>query len=96
MPSVIISPLIPKNMVDHRLYDHASIPATVEKLFGMAPMTKRDTAANTVLPLLSLAAARDDTPSNLPSPATSTTSPLLEMAITRTKLFRKHGAKPTP
>ena len=75
VPSVIISPWIPKNTVDHRLYDHSSVPATIEQLFGMTPMTKRDAAANTVLPLLSLAAARDDAPSNLaiagPSPASS-------------------------
>ena len=81
VPGVIISPWIPKNTVDHRLYDHSSVPATVEKLFGMTPMTERDTAANTVLPLLSLAAARDDTPANLTSPATSPTAPLLEMPI---------------
>ena len=81
VPSVIISPWIPKNTVDHRLYDHSSVPATVEEVFGMAPMTKRDASAKTVLPLLSLAAARDDTPANLPSPATSPASPLLEMAI---------------
>lgn len=82
VPSVIISPWIPKNTIDHRLYDHSSVPATVEKLFGMAPMTKRDAAANTVLPLFSLAAARDDTPSTLPSPATSPASPLLDTAMT--------------
>jgi hypothetical protein len=81
VPGVIISPWISKNTVDHRLYDHSSVPATIEKLFDLAPMTKRDTAANTVLPLLSLAAARDDTPANLPFPAASPASSLLEMAI---------------
>jgi phospholipase C len=60
---------------------NSSVPATVEKLFGLPPMTKRDIAANTVLPLLSLATARDDTPTQLQSPATSLASPLLEMAI---------------
>ncbi len=81
VPCVIISPWIPKNTVDHRLYDHSSIPATIERLFGMAPMTKRDAAANNVLPLLSLAAARDGAPSTLPSPATSPVSSILKTAI---------------
>jgi phospholipase C len=81
VPAVIISPWISKNTVDHRLYDHASIPATLEKLFGMDPLTERDRAANTLLPLLSLDAARDDTPATLPSPAISAASPMLAMAI---------------
>jgi phospholipase C len=77
VPAVIISPWIPRNTIDHRLYDHSSIPATLEKLFGMDPMTARDAAANTVLPLLSLDAARTDTPATLPSPPSSPASPML-------------------
>ncbi|HTC61342.1 MAG TPA: alkaline phosphatase family protein [Candidatus Saccharimonadales bacterium] len=71
VPAVIISPWIPRNVVDHRLYDHSSIPATIEKIFGIDPLTERDRAANPVLPLLSLDVARDDTPITLPSPASS-------------------------
>jgi len=70
VPAVIVSPWIPKNVVDHRLYDHSSIPATLEKLFGLEAMTARDAAANTLLPLLSLGTARNDTPLTLPAPAT--------------------------
>jgi phospholipase C len=81
VPGVIISPWIPKNTIDHRLYDHSSVPATLENLFALAPMTKRDEAANTVLPLLSLAVARDDTPATLPSLASSPAAPILEMAM---------------
>jgi phospholipase C len=69
VPAVVISPWIPKNVVDHRLYDHASIPATVGKLFGLNSMTARDASANTVLALLSLDSARGDAPTTLPSPA---------------------------
>lgn len=68
VPAVVISPWIPRNLVDHRLYDHASIPATIEKLFGLAAMTARDAAANTLAPLFSLTVAREDTPATLPSP----------------------------
>jgi phospholipase C len=80
VPAVIISPWIPRNTVDHRLYDHSSIPATLEKLFAMAPLTARDAAANTVLPLLSLPAARTDAPTTLPSPAAPATAPRMALA----------------
>jgi len=67
-------------VVDHRPYDHSSIPATLEKLFGMDPLTERDRAANTLLPLLSLDAARDDTPTTLPSVAGLAAGEILAMA----------------
>ncbi|MCW3109432.1 MAG: Phosphoesterase [Segetibacter sp.] len=70
VPAVIISPYIPKNVIDHRLYDHASVPATLEKIFGLAPLTQRDAQANNVTSLLSLTAARN-TPTKLPEPAAS-------------------------
>ncbi len=82
VPAVVISPWIPKNVVDHRLYDHSSIPATLERLFGMDPLTERDRAANALLPLLSLSAARDDTPTRLPSPVSSPTNEMLSMVVT--------------
>lgn len=68
VPAVIISPLIPADTIDHRIYDHTSILATVEKLFGVAPLTARDAAANTLLPLLSLSTPRTDAPTSLPTP----------------------------
>jgi phospholipase C len=83
IPAVMVSPLIPKNTVDHRVYDHASIPATIEKNFGLEPMTERDRAANGVLPLLSLTLPRD-TPTTLPSPAPATVASramALELAL---------------
>jgi phospholipase C len=69
VPAVIVSPLIPRNLIDHRLYDHASIPATLEKLFGLAPLTERDRHANDVSALLTLAEPRTDAPMTLPPPA---------------------------
>lgn len=68
VPAVIVSPLIPRNIIDHRLYDHASVPSTLEQLFGLQPLTNRDRAANHVLSLLSLSGPRD-TPVHLPDPA---------------------------
>jgi phospholipase C len=61
VPAVVVSPLIAKNTIDHRLYDHSSIPATVEKLFGLKALTQRDANANNLTPLLSLTTPRTDT-----------------------------------
>jgi phospholipase C len=68
VPAVIVSPWVSRNTIDHRLYDHASIPATLERLFGLQPLTRRDAQANDLTPLLSLPVARSDTPLELPSP----------------------------
>ena len=70
VPAVVASPLVPRNLIDHRVYDHASIPATIEDLFGLEPLTDRDRAARSTLPLASLPAPRD-TPATLPEPADS-------------------------
>jgi phospholipase C len=69
VPAIVISPLVPKNVIDHRLYDHASIPATIESLFGVHPLTQRDAKANRLDVLLSLKAPRLDAPTTLQSPA---------------------------
>jgi phospholipase C len=57
------------------LYDHASIPATIESFFGVDALTERDAKANRLDALLSLNAPRTDTPATLPSPATSQAQP---------------------
>jgi phospholipase C len=71
VPGIVISPLIPRNLIDHRLYDHSSIPATIEEIFGLSTMTNRDGAANRLTALATLAAPRPDAPATLPSPADS-------------------------
>jgi phospholipase C len=71
VPALIVSPLIPRNLIDHRLYDHASVPATLEVLFDLQPLTNRDGAARDLTPLLTLPAPRADAPASLPSPAES-------------------------
>ncbi len=68
VPAVIVSPRIPRNTIDHRLYDHSSIPATIAAAFALDALTARDRAANSVLALLSLQAARTDAPATLPDP----------------------------
>lgn len=66
VPALVISAYTPKGGISHRPYDHSSIPATLEALFGMAPLTDRDAKANNVTPLAALAEARTDTPDDLP------------------------------
>jgi phospholipase C len=74
VPAILISPWIPPNTVVDRVFDHASIPATVAKFFQVsAPCSPRETNADVFIEpnvqpvdpnrnLLSLAAMRDDCP----------------------------------
>lgn len=74
VPAVVISPLIPAGIIDHRPYDHSSIPKTVEEIFGLEALTNRDRAANSVCRILSLSSARIDTPGTLHPPVPSNQS----------------------
>jgi phospholipase C len=69
VPAIIVSPYVRKNVIDHRLYDHSSIPATIETVFDLPALTARDKAANSAMPLLNLANPRADPPAALPVPA---------------------------
>ena len=71
VPAVVISPLIPANLIDGTAYDHTSLLATVEQIFGLKPLTNRDANANTLNHLLSLASPRTNAPTQLPDPAVS-------------------------
>jgi len=54
------------------IFDHSSVLATVEKRFGLAPLTKRDQAANTLESAINLPAPRlspADALTELPKPA---------------------------
>jgi len=75
VPAILISPWIPKGTVVNRVFDHASIPATITKFFlgNYSPRSPRETSADvfiepnavTVDPtrnLLSLSAMRTDCP----------------------------------
>jgi phospholipase C len=67
VPAILISPYIPKGAVDHTQYEHASVPATLKKLFGLSAfLTQRDAAANTFESMISLDQPRTDTPATLP------------------------------
>jgi phospholipase C len=74
VPAILISPWIPKNTVVDRVFDHASIPATIARFFqATAPCSPRETSADVFIEpnvapvdpnrnLLSLATMRDDCP----------------------------------
>ena len=65
VPAIIVSPRVPKNLVDHRVYDHASIPAAIERILGIPPLTDRDQAVNSPHTLLTLWGPRTDAPTTL-------------------------------
>jgi len=67
VPAVVVSPWTAAG-VDHTVYDHASVPATIEHLFGLAPLTARDAAANHLGPLIGERRPRTDCPLTLPDP----------------------------
>jgi phospholipase C len=48
VPSILISPWIPKGSVVDRVFDHASIPATITKFFlgDWSPRSPRETSAD--------------------------------------------------
>jgi hypothetical protein len=71
IPALVISAHTPRGVIDHTLYDHTSILATVERLHGLDNLTNRDKAANDVRHLVALGVARTDAPSTLSPPATS-------------------------
>ena len=77
VPAVIVSPLVPRGTIDHRVYDHASVPATLVSLFelpapdGRRHLTDRDAATGNFSDLFSLSAPRTDAPATLPDPPES-------------------------
>lgn len=76
VPAVIISPWIPRNLVDHTIYDHTSILATLRARFpDLGFFTQRDRLANDLSHLFLLAQPRTDAPMTLPAAAVSDVAP---------------------
>lgn len=68
VPAVIVSPLIPGNLIDHRIYEHSSVISTLIDLFNLGPLTARTSASSGFKHLASLDVPREDTPMTLPDP----------------------------
>jgi phospholipase C len=79
VPAIVISAYTAKGTVigtdpndPSTVFDHTSVLATVEKLFGMKPLTKRDAQANTLEVAINQAAPRlspQEALTTLPAPA---------------------------
>jgi len=65
VPAILVSPYIPRGVVDHTDYDHSSVCATLKELFDLPSfLTKRDAAAKLFVKTLTLdePRAESDTP----------------------------------
>jgi phospholipase C len=71
VPAIVVSPYTPRGTIDHTVHEHTSVPATLERLFDLAPLTRRDAGAPGLQHLFGLASARQDAPPRLPAPAAS-------------------------
>jgi hypothetical protein len=68
VPAVIVSPWVDRG-VDHTVFEHSSIPATIRQLFGLnGALTHRDASASTFDALANRQTMRNDTPEKLPRP----------------------------
>jgi hypothetical protein len=61
VPAVVISPLCPQNLIEHRPLEHSFIPATIEQLFGLRPLTNRDAGVVGLQTLATLSTPRNVT-----------------------------------
>ena len=76
------------------IFDHSSVLATVEKRFGLEPLTKRDQAANTLEAALNLAAPRllpTEALTELPEPASDA---VVTGAANPAEIFAADGKAP--
>ena len=76
VPAVVISPLCAQGMIEHRRLEHSAIPATVEQVFGLQPMTVRDSSIIGVQNLANLQAPRQNTPVTLTPDSQRSRAPL--------------------
>jgi phospholipase C len=107
VPALLVSPWVRKGRVDHRVYDHTSLLATVKGLFGLpAFLTKRDAQANPLDDASFLPAPRalDDTPANLaalvpshaPSPRSGKLSDLQQSLVALSAVLGGAGGTGAP
>jgi phospholipase C len=89
VPALVISPRTPRGVIDHTVYDHTSMLATVERLFGMKNLTERDKAANDFRHLFALETPRTDAPATLPDPAVNPNPLRCEVDNEDTLLLRR-------
>jgi phospholipase C len=59
VPTIVISPYAKRRFVDHTEYETVSILATLERRYGLAPLTHRDARARDLTPTLTLDNVRE-------------------------------------
>jgi len=64
VPALVVSPLIAKNLIDHRRYDHTAVYATLREVFDLPPHGTRDGVSGGVEHLVGFE-ARTDAPRTL-------------------------------
>jgi phospholipase C len=99
VPAIVISPWCPRNMVEHRQLEHSVIPATVEQVFGVPPLTVRDTGITGLQTLATLNTPRAVQELTLtPVPAPNPTAPapwtVLEPQTTETSQGGTQNVQP--
>jgi phospholipase C len=67
VPTIIVSPLVPKNTISHATFEHSSIPASLVDLFALDWSTARTASSSGFLHLATLAEPRTDAPMTLPA-----------------------------
>ncbi|TKB92083.1 MAG: hypothetical protein E8D40_07930, partial [Nitrospira sp.] len=68
VPAIIISPRIPRNLIDHRRYEHSTVVSTVTRLFDLKELTVRSSMTSDLKSLATLDVPRTDAPMTLPEP----------------------------
>jgi phospholipase C len=99
VPTVLVSPLIAAGTIYRAPdggppFDHTSLLATIERRWGIEPLTKRDAAAADVGGVLTLAQPRTDDPLDGVQPpvyAAPITSPSGAVGATPTRLLQAHA-----
>ena len=83
VPAVIVSPLIPRNLIDHRVYEHSSIIATVISRFRLDPLTPRTSSSRNFKQLVTLDVPRE-TPMTLPDPMAGVMARSIKLTVADT------------
>src|SRR5262245_27103464 len=91
VPAVIVSPLIPKNLLDHRVYEHSSVLATLISRFHLDPLTPRTSSSRNFKHLVTLNAPREDAPMTLPDPMAGVMARSIKLSVADTVAERPNA-----
>jgi phospholipase C len=84
VPTVIVSPLIPKNLIDHRVYEHSSVISTLIRRFRLGQLTPRTSSSRDFRSLVTLDAPRQ-TPMTLPDPMAGIMARSIKLTVADTE-----------